>query len=242
MWRSTGEKRAGQHSSFGKRYIVKQRPARSLHPIYTQEEYFMYALAINGSPRKKGNTEFLLNAVLAPIAEAGWETELFHLGGKTIKGCMACNKCFETRDRECINKADVFNELFAKMLKADALILGSPTYFTDVSAEMKALLDRSGYVAIANGDLFAGKIGAAVIAVRRGGATHAYDSINHMYLMSQMIVPGSTYWNLAYGLNKGEVANDAEGLNNMKYLGLTIAWLGKCIAGHKDSFPHYTRV
>ena len=197
----------------------------------------MYALAVNGSPRKKGNTELLLKAVLAPLTEAGWETEFFQLGGKTIKGCMACNKCFETRDRECINKDDCFNGLMEKMLRADAIILGSPTYFTDVSAEIKALLDRSGYVAIANGRLFAGKIGAAVIAVRRGGSTHAYDSINHMYLMSQMIVPGSTYWNMGFGLNKGEAANDAEGMANMNDLGATIAWLGKAMAAHKDSSP-----
>lgn len=201
----------------------------------------MYALAVNGSPRKKGNTEYLLRAALAPLAAEGWETEFYQLGGKTIKGCMACNKCFETQDKECTNKADVFNEIFARMLRADALILGSPTYFTDVSAEMKALLDRSGFVAIANGDLFAGKIGAAVVAVRRGGATHAYDTINHMYLMSQMLVPGSIYWNMGYGLNKGEVENDAEALANMRHLGNTIAWLGKCIEGHRESFPHHKR-
>ena len=197
----------------------------------------MYALAINGSPRKKGNTEYLLNEVLTPLAEAGWETELFQLGGKTIKGCMACNKCSEMQNRQCINKDDCFNELMAKMIRADALILGSPTYFTDVSAEIKALLDRSGYVAFSNGKLFAGKIGAAVIAVRRGGGTHAYDSINHMYLMSQMIVPGSTYWNLGFGLGKGEVADDAEGLANMRNLGAVIAWMGNALASHKDSFP-----
>ena len=197
----------------------------------------MYALAVNGSPRKKGNTEYLLNEVLAPLTEAGWETELFQLGGKTIKGCIACNKCFEKQNKECINKDDCFNELMAKMIRADAIILGSPTYFTDVSAEIKALLDRSGYVSFANGRLFAGKIGAAVIAVRRGGGTHAYDSINHMYLMSQMIVPGSTYWNLGFGLNKGDVANDAEGVSNMRNLGATIAWMGKAMAPYKDSFP-----
>ncbi len=197
----------------------------------------MYVFAVNGSPRAKGNTEYLLNAALAPLADAGWETELYHLGGKDIKGCMACGKCFEKRDKRCINTHDVFNDVMEKMLRADALILGSPTYFTDVTAELKALIDRSGYVAVANGRLFAGKIGAAVIAVRRGGATHAYDSINHLYLMSQMIVPGSTYWNMGYGLQKGDVSEDAEGLANMHNLGKTIAWLGNAMAPHKGSFP-----
>jgi multimeric flavodoxin WrbA len=197
----------------------------------------MYALAVNGSPRQNGNTEYLLKAVLAPLNASGWTTELFQLGGKTIKGCMACGKCFEKRDRRCVNNDDCFNGLMENMIRADAIILGSPTYFTDVSAEIKALLDRSGYVSFANGRLFAGKIGAAVIAVRRGGGTHAYDSINHMFLISQMIVPGSTYWNLGYGLDRGDVATDAEGLANMRNLGAVIAWLGKALLPHKDSFP-----
>ena len=124
-----------------------------------------------------------------------------------------------------------------KLLRADAMILGSPTYFTDVTSEMKALLDRAGYVAIANGRAFKGKIGAAVVAVRRGGATHVYDTINHMYLMNQVIVPGSLYWNMGYGRNKGEVEKDAEGLGNMVNLGRVIAWLGEAIKPHRHCFP-----
>src|SRR5512144_1679983 len=123
------------------------------------------------------------------------------------------------------------------MIAADAIILGAPTYFTDVSAEMKALLDRAGLVAIANGGLLRGKIGAAVVAVRRGGGTHAYDTMNHMFLMSGAIVPGSTYWNLGYGLEKGEVAKDEEALRNMKDLGQTIAWLGEAIHLHAPKRP-----
>ena len=114
------------------------------------------------------------------------------------------------------------------------LILGSPTYFTDVSAEMKALLDRAGLVAVANDGLFRRKIGAAVVAVRRGGGTHAFDTINHMFLMSGAIVPGSTYWNLGFGLDKGEVKKDEEGLRNMTDLGQTIAWLGDTIQRSPD--------
>lgn len=137
----------------------------------------------------------------------------------------------------CSAHDDLFNDVFTKMATADALILGSPTYFTDVSSEMKAILDRSGYVALANGRVFQGKIGAAVVAVRRAGAVHVFDTINHMFLMNQMLVPGSTYWNLGLGRGKGEVADDAEGLNNMKNLGETIAWLGAAIAPHKKDFP-----
>src|SRR5512136_1564220 len=189
----------------------------------------MKAVAINGSPRKGGNTEILLKQALAPLEAAGWDTELIQIGGASIRGCRACYHCFDTKDSRCGQKDDFFNQCFAKMVAADAILLGSPTYFTDVSAEMKALLDRAGLVALANGGLFRGKIGAAVVAVRRGGGTHAFDTMNHMFLMSGAIVPGSTYSNLGFGREKGEVARDEEGLRNMTDLGQTIAWLGKAI-------------
>lgn len=197
----------------------------------------MFALAINGSPRKGGNTEILLNEVCKPLADAGWETEYLQIGGKPLRGCLACKKCLEKKNLQCAIKTDIFNEVMAKMVRADALILGSPTYFTDVTSEMKALLDRSGYVAIANGRVFRGKIGAAVVAMRRGGATHVYDTINHMLLMNQVVIPGSTYWNIGIGRDLEDVREDAEGLANMKNLGETIAWLGNAMAPHLDSFP-----
>ncbi|MDR0827833.1 MAG: flavodoxin family protein [Desulfovibrio sp.] len=197
----------------------------------------MYALAINGSPRKKGNTETLLNTVLASLRATGWETELFQLGGQAIKGCMACGKCAANQDKKCINNADVFNSVMERMIRAEAIIIGSPTYFADVTAETKALIDRAGFTAMANGRLFAGKIGAAVVAARRGGAIHVFDSINHLFSISQMLVPGSSYWNMGYGLDKGDVQGDAEALANMEHLGRAINWLGKAIAPHKDSYP-----
>lgn len=197
----------------------------------------MYAVAINGSPRKGGNTEFLLQAVLAPLKGAGWETEYVRIGGKGVRGCLACGKCAEKKDGLCIQTADPVNACLEKIWRADAVILGSPTYFADMSADMKGLVDRCGYVSIANGHLLKGKIGAAVVAVRRGGATHVFDSINHMFLMSRMIVPGSSYWNLGYGLGQGEVAGDAEALNNMRQLGEAIAWLGKAVAPVRDQYP-----
>jgi multimeric flavodoxin WrbA len=197
----------------------------------------MKAIAINGSPRKGGNTEILLKKVLEPLSAAGWDTEFIQVGGKKIKGCSACYKCFESPEALCAMKTDIFNECLEKILAAQAIILGSPTYFTDVSAEMKALLDRVGFVSVAKGGLLRGKIGAAVVAVRRGGGTHAFDTMNHMFLMSGMIVPGSTYWNLGYGLDKGDVAGDEEGLRNMVDLGNIIAWLGNAFAPHMAGFP-----
>ena len=197
----------------------------------------MKAVAINGSPRKGGNTELLLKQVLTPLTDAGWDTEFIQLGGKPIRGCQACYQCFKTKNSRCSQKDDFFNQCMEKMIEADAIILGSPTYFTDVSAEMKALLDRAGLVAVANGGLFRGKIGASVVAVRRGGGTHAFDTMNHMFLMSGVIVPGSTYWNLGFGLDKGDVAKDEEAARNMKDLGQTIAWLGKAVHEHADRRP-----
>ena len=197
----------------------------------------MKVLALNGSPRKNGNTATLLGKVLSPLIEAGWETELVQIGGQKIQGCRGCLKCAEKKNRRCVFDNDILNGVLEKMLAADAMILGTPCYFTDMSAEMKALVDRAGFVAFVNGGLFQGKIGAAVVAAGRGGATHAFDSINHMFLMSRMIVPGSTYWNMGYGSNEKDVLNDSYGMENMNHLGRTIAWLGKATAPHLASFP-----
>jgi len=196
----------------------------------------MKVIAINGSPRKGGNTRLLLDAVLEPLAQAGWETEVVQLGGRNIHGCRACFKCWEKKDNRCVFGKDVFNEVFAKMLAADAIILGSPTYFADVSAELKALIDRAGFVAMANGCTLAGKIGAAVVAVRRGGGTHVFDTIN-LFTISQMVIPGSTYWNLGFGLGEKEVAGDAEALRNMAHLGRAVDWLGRAVAGCGVPYP-----
>ena len=197
----------------------------------------MKVLALNGSPRKNGNTATLLEKVLSPLIEAGWETEIVQIGGQKIQGCRGCLKCAEKKNRRCVFDNDILNGVLEKMLAADAMILGTPCYFTDMSAEMKALVDRAGFVAFVNGGLFQGKIGAAVVAVGRGGATHAFDSINHMFLMSRMLVPGSSYWNMGYGTNEKDVLNDSYGMENMNHLGRTIAWLGKATAPHLASFP-----
>lgn len=199
----------------------------------------MKAIAINGSPRPGGNTEILLKKVLEPLEAAGWDTEYRRIGGKPVRGCLACAKCVEKRNGRCIIEDDVINEYLERMYAADAIILGSPTYFADVTTELKALIDRAGFVALANGGAFSGKIGAAVVAVRRGGATHVFDSINHLFFISSMIVPGSLYWNLGMGLNKGDVLNDDEALRNMSHLGQTIAWLGKAMAtaSETSTFP-----
>jgi len=185
----------------------------------------MKALAINGSPRKGGNTEILLRKVLEPLAAAGHKTEYVQVGGTRIRGCTACGACGRLKNKRCVIEDDIFNLAFAKMLEADAIVIGSPVYFADVTAETKALIDRAGRVARTNGSLLWRKIGAAVVAARRGGSIHAVDAINHLFLANQMVVPGSTYWNFGLGRDPGDVLADEEGLANMKDLGEQIAWL-----------------
>jgi multimeric flavodoxin WrbA len=188
-------------------------------------------IAFNGSARKGGNTAALINLVFGELQKAGIETELFELAGKKIRGCMACYKCFQNKDRHCSVKNDVLNECIEKMLDADGIILGSPTYFANVSTEIKALIDRAGLVAKANGDMFRRKVGAAVVAVRRAGSIHVFNSINHFFFISQMIVPGASYWNLGIGRDKGDVEKDEEGIQTMKVLGENMAWLLKKLHG-----------
>lgn len=189
----------------------------------------MKVVAFCGSARRKGNTALMLNTVLEPLSEAGAETELVELAGSEIKGCKACMVCYKEKDGTCAIKDDMMNDCIEKMQEADGIILGSPTYFADVSTEMKALIDRCGMVSRANGDLYKRKIGAAVAVNRRAGAIHAFDSMNHFFLIGQMIVVGSSYWNIGIGREKGEVAGDEEGMATMRQLGENMAWLLKKI-------------
>jgi multimeric flavodoxin WrbA len=187
----------------------------------------MKVIAFNGSARKDGNTAILIKQVLSELEKEGIETELIQLAGTQIKGCIACSECKENQDQRCVVTTDSVNGYIAKMLEADGIVLGSPTYFADLTSELKALIERAGFVARANDDMFRRKVGAAVVAVRRAGALHAFDSINHFFLISQMIVPGSSYWNIGFGHAVGDVENDEEGMRTMTALGKNIAWLLK---------------
>jgi multimeric flavodoxin WrbA len=189
----------------------------------------MKVVAFNGSARKDGNTTILVKTVFGELKKEGIRTELVQLAGKKIRGCIACGKCFTKQDKRCAVTGDIANDCIEKMLEADGIILASPTYFADVSAEMKALIDRSGFVAKANQDMFRRKVGASVVAVRRAGAIHAFDTMNHFFFISQMIVPGSSYWNIGIGLAPGDVNDDEEGLSTMQSLGANMAWLLKKI-------------
>jgi multimeric flavodoxin WrbA len=194
----------------------------------------MNVVAINGSARKDGNTALLINHVFAELEKEGIATEMIQLSGQVIRGCTACYKCFGTKDRTCAvstEHGDIVNECVAKIAAADGVIIASPTYFADVSAETKAIIDRVGMVGRANPGLYRRKVGAAVVAVRRGGAIHVFDTINHFFLIGEMIVPGSCYWNIGIGRNIGEVEQDEEGVTTMTELGKNMAWLLKKLQG-----------
>lgn len=186
----------------------------------------MKVVAINGSARKNGNTHILLRHVICELEKEGIETELIELSGREIHGCRACRNCSKNKDRRC-SQDDFANVCIEKMAAADGILLGSPTYVTDVSTEMKALIDRACLVSGANGGMFRRKVGAGVVAVRRGGAIHAFDTLNHFFLISEMMVPGSCYWNIGIGREIGEVENDPEGIRTMHVLGQNMAWLLK---------------
>jgi multimeric flavodoxin WrbA len=189
----------------------------------------MKVVAFNGSARKDGNTAILLKRVLKALEAEGIETELIQLAGKQIHGCTACRACFETKNQHCVITDDNVNEYIQKMVEADGIILGSPTYFGMMSPEMKALIDRSGFVARATPDMLKYKVGAAVVAVRRAGGMTTFDAINHFFLISQMIIPGSSYWNIGIGNKNGDVEKDEEGMKIMDDLGRNMAWLIKKI-------------
>lgn len=183
----------------------------------------MKVLAINSSARKDGNTAILINTVLEELNKAGIETEMIQLAGNVIEPCKACWAC--GGQGNCVHRKDSFREVFEKMKEADGILLGSPVYSANVSANMQALLERAAVVADMNPGIFTHKGGAAVAAVRRGGAMQAVDTMNHFFLNHEMIVVGSTYWNMGYGQMPGDVQKDEEGLANMRNLGQNMSYL-----------------
>jgi multimeric flavodoxin WrbA len=193
----------------------------------------MKVIAFNGSPRKDGNTNILVNYVLRELEQEGIETELIHLGGQSIKGCDECYLCAQRKDKRCAIKSDKINEYIEKILEADGVILGSPAFFAEVTTEMKAFIDRVGMIGKFNDDLFRRKVGAPVVAARRAGAFSVCHAINAFFLANQIIVPGSSYLNVGYGWDKGQVEKDEEGVRAMKILGQNMAWLLKIIHNNR---------
>lgn len=185
----------------------------------------MKVLAINSSARKDGNTAILINTIFEELAKEGIETEMAQLSGKIIEPCKACWACGGRKN--CVQKKDIFQEIFEKMTQADGIILGSPVYTANISANMQALLERASVVTDMNQsqNLFQHKVGAAVTAARRGGALSALDAMNHFFMLQNMFAVGSSYWPMAYGQMPGDVQSDSEGLQTMRNLGRNMAYL-----------------
>lgn len=191
----------------------------------------MKVITINGSPRKNGNTAMLLQTVCEQLHLQQIETETISLGEITVHGCTACGACLKLKNGRCADSTDGFNECFAKMVAADGIVLGSPVYSAGVTSQIKALIDRASIVLAANKGLFRRKVGAAVVAARRGGAISAVDTLHHFLHSKEMILVGSSYWNMAYGNAPGEVLQDDEGIANMNNLGENMGWLLRKING-----------
>ncbi len=191
----------------------------------------MKVIAFNGSPRKDGNTNILINHVFDELGKEGIQTELVQVGGEKIRPCDGCYICAEKKDKRCVLKNDMLNDCIDKIMAAEGVIIGSPAYFACVSTEMKAFIDRVGMVGKFNDDLYKHKVGAAVVAARRAGAFTVCNMINTFLLANQMVIPGSSYMNMAIGWDKGEVEKDEEGIRTMEVLGQNMAMVLKKIHG-----------
>lgn len=189
----------------------------------------MKVLGINGSARKDGNTAILLSTVFEELQAAGIETELVEFAGKVIHPCKACWACGGKKN--CVHREDLFEEVFQKMVAADGIILGSPVYAANISANMQAFLERAAVVSDMNKGLLTHKVGAAVAAARRGGALNTIDAMNHFFLLQDMFIVGSSYWAMAYGRLPGEVSEDKEGLETMRSLGRNMTYLLTALQG-----------
>jgi multimeric flavodoxin WrbA len=203
---------------------------------------FMKVLAFNGSPRKNGNTAGCLNTVLGELEKQGIETEMVQVGKEKIRGCVACYTCLKKQNEKCAVEDDPVNDWIQKMKDADGILLGSPVYFSGVAGTMKSFLDRAFFVISVNNGLLRHKVGASVSAVRRSGGIPTIDTLNHYINYSEMIMPNSNYWNVAHGMNPGEMEQDDEGKQIMEILGRNMAWLLKVMEVGRKEVPAPERV
>ena len=197
----------------------------------------MKVVAFNGSPKKEGNTYRALRMVVDELEKEGIEVEIVHIGGAPVRGCMGCNMCARNRDEKCVLQGDDLNLWIRKMKEADGILFGSPVHFADMSAAMKAFLDRAVFVCGNNGGLLRHKVAAAVTAVRRSGGVLAVDAMNHYIAYSEMLMPSSNYWNVIHGQKPGQVDQDGEGVQIMRVLGRNMAWLMKLVEHGRDAVP-----
>jgi len=199
----------------------------------------MKVIAINGSSNAKGNTALALDQVCGALQQQGIETERIEIGKKAVRGCIGCNKCGEKQTRRCIFDDDILNPSLDALFAADGILVGSPVYYAGINGSLKCFLDRAFYVAESNGSIFWQKVGAGVVAVRRGGEATAWDQINKYFTITGMFIPSGTYWNMVFGAAPGEADKDVEGKQNMQVLGRNMAWLLKAVEKEKSALPPY---
>ena len=201
----------------------------------------MKVIALNGSPKKEGNTYHAIKIVANELEKEGIETEIIHVGNKSIRGCMACNQCRINKNEKCALPGDEVNEWIQKMKEADGIIIGSPVHYSSIGATLKSFLDRAFYVAGSNDGLFRHKVGVSLVAVRRSGGVTTFNQLNNYINYSEMLMPTSNYWNVIYGRDPGEVLKDEEGIQIMRVLGKNMAWLMKLVENGKTSVTEPTR-
>ncbi|NUQ62180.1 MAG: flavodoxin family protein [Pirellulales bacterium] len=191
----------------------------------------MKVLAISGSPRPGGNTDILVKLASEILAAEGIETDFLSLADRPVKPCMACGGCFRSDTIRCVQEDPAFEGILDRFAAANGVLIGSPVYFGSATPQTMALLDRVGYVARRHRELLRRKVGAAIVVARRAGQNFTFAQLNYFFLISEMIVPGSTYWNVAFGREKGEVTSDAEGMETVRNLAKNMAWLMKRLNG-----------
>lgn len=189
----------------------------------------MKVVVFNGSPNKEGNTYHGIKIVVEELEREGIETEIIHVGNKSIRGCIACGYCTKNKNGKCAIATDSVNDWIEKMKDADGIILGSPVHYSAIAGTMKSFLDRAFHVADANESMLRHKVGAAVVAVRRAGGIPTFNQLNNYLNHSEMLIPTSNYWNIINGRLPGEVMQDEEGIQIMRILGKNMAWLMKLV-------------
>ncbi len=190
----------------------------------------MKVLLINGSSNEAGCTFTALKEIADTLAELQIDSEILQLGKQPIRDCIGCGAC-GSRKGTCVFEDDLVNELIGKAAEADGFVFGSPVYYAHASGRILSALDRAFY---AGGSAFAHKPGAAVVSARRAGTTSALDDLNKYFMINQMPVVSSTYWNMVHGNQPEEVAQDLEGLQTMRNIASNMAWLLKCIEAGKE--------
>jgi len=200
----------------------------------------MKAILFNGSSKPNGNTAIALATVGEALRKQGIETETIEIGTAAIHGCAGCGQCGQQKNRRCVFDDDMLNRNLETLFAADGLVFGSPVYYAGINGALKCFLDRAFFVSGANGGLFRHKVGAGVVAVRRGGEVSAWEQLNKYFTISEMFVPSGNYWNMVFGRAPGEASQDLEGMDTLRVLGENMAWLMKSVAAGKASLPAMT--